>query len=51
MTPKELEQTIRALLQQGLADAQLRKQLQELAAVEISFSAAKFRRLTVEFPA
>jgi hypothetical protein len=38
MTPKELEQTIRTLLQQPLADAALREQLEQLAAREISFS-------------
>jgi hypothetical protein len=38
MTPKELEQTIRSLLKQPLADAALREQLEKLATVEISFS-------------
>src|SRR5262245_40079415 len=38
MHPKELEQNIRALLQGSLADAELREQLEKLAAVEISFS-------------
>jgi len=38
MTPKELEQTIRALLQQSTGDAELRGQLETLAAAEISFS-------------
>lgn len=38
MTPKELEQIIRSLLQQPLADAALREQLEQLAAAEISFS-------------
>ena len=38
MTPKELEQTIRSLLKQPLADAALREQLEKLAATEISFS-------------
>lgn len=38
MTPKELEKTIRGLLQQPLADAALREQLERLAADEISFS-------------
>lgn len=38
MTPKELEQTIRSLLKQPLAEAALREQLEKLAAVEISFS-------------
>jgi hypothetical protein len=38
MTPKELEQTIRSLLKQPLADAALREQLEKLAAVEISFA-------------
>jgi hypothetical protein len=38
MTPKELEQTIRSLLQQPLADVTLREQLEKLAAVEISFA-------------
>ncbi|MFO1514194.1 MAG: gliding motility protein [Verrucomicrobiota bacterium] len=38
MTPKDLEQTIRSLLKQPLADAALREQLERLAALEISFS-------------
>jgi hypothetical protein len=38
MTPKELEQSIRTLLQRPMADAELREQLEKLAAVEISFS-------------
>lgn len=38
MTPKELEQRIRGLLPQPLADAALREQLEKLAADEISFS-------------
>ena len=38
MTPKELEQTIRALLQQPIADAALRERLEQLAVAEISFS-------------
>ena len=38
MTPKELEQTLRALLQRPMADAELREQLEKLAAVEISFA-------------
>ena len=38
MTPKELEQTIRSLLKQPLADAALREQLEKLAATEISFA-------------
>jgi hypothetical protein len=38
MTPRELEQTIRALLQRPLADSELREQLERLAAAEISFS-------------
>jgi hypothetical protein len=38
MTPKELEQTIRGLIQQPMADAALREQLEILAATEISFS-------------
>ena len=38
MTPKELEQPIRALLQRPMADAELREQLEKLAAVEISFA-------------
>ncbi len=38
MTPQELEQTIRALMQRPMADAELREQLEKLAAVEISFS-------------
>jgi hypothetical protein len=38
MSPKELEQAIRRLLQQPLADAELRQQLEQLAAVEIFFS-------------
>lgn len=38
MTPKELEQRIRELLQQSLADAALREQLEKLAVDEISFS-------------
>ena len=38
MTPKELEKTIRALLQQSTGDAELRGQLEKLAADEISFS-------------
>ena len=38
MTPKDLEQRIRALLQQPMADAELRGQLEALAAAEVSFS-------------
>src|SRR6266566_630523 len=38
MTPKELEQTIRTLLRQPMADVELRGQLEKLAAAEISFS-------------
>src|SRR5919108_4161934 len=38
MTPKELEQAIRALLGQRLADAELRERLEKLAVAEISFS-------------
>lgn len=38
MTPKELEQTIRSLLQRPMADAELREHLEKLAAVEISFT-------------
>src|SRR5258707_6062174 len=38
MTPKELEQTIRSLMQRPMADAEWREQLEKLAAVEISFS-------------
>jgi hypothetical protein len=38
MTPKELEQTIRSLMQRSMADAELREQLEKLAAAEISFS-------------
>lgn len=38
MTPRELEQSIRLLLQQPMADAALREQLEKLAADEISFS-------------
>jgi len=38
MTPKELEQTIRSLLERPASDAELREQLEKLAAVEISFS-------------
>src|SRR5688572_33026800 len=38
MTPKQLEQTIRALLKERLADAELRERLEKLAAEEISFS-------------
>ena len=38
MTPKELEQSIRALLQRPMADAALREHLEKLAADEISFS-------------
>jgi hypothetical protein len=38
MTPKELEQTIRTLMQRPMADTELREQLEQLAAVEISFS-------------
>lgn len=38
MTPKQLEQTIRALLQRPVADAELREHLEKLAAAEISFS-------------
>lgn len=38
MTPKELEQTIRSLLQRPMADADLRSQLEQLATDEISFS-------------
>src|SRR5215467_7243585 len=37
MTPTELEQTIRALMQRQMADAELRGQLEHLAAAEISF--------------
>jgi hypothetical protein len=38
MTPKELEQNIRALIERPLADAELRTQLEQLAAAEVSFS-------------
>ena len=38
MTPKELEQTLRTLLQRPMADAELRQQLEQLAAAEVSFS-------------
>jgi hypothetical protein len=38
MTPGELEQTIRSLMQQPMTDAELRKQLEQLAAGEIAFS-------------
>ena len=38
MTPKEIEQSIRSLLQRPMADAELREQLEKLAAAEISFS-------------
>jgi len=38
MTPNELEQTIRALLQPAMPDAEVRRQLETLAAAEISFS-------------
>lgn len=38
MTPKELEHSIRSFLQQPMADAELREQLEKLAASEISFS-------------
>jgi hypothetical protein len=38
MTPRELEQTIRTLLQRPMADAELREHLEKLAASEISFS-------------
>jgi hypothetical protein len=37
MTPKELEQSVRSLLQRSMADAELREQLEQLAAAEISF--------------
>jgi hypothetical protein len=38
MKPKELEQAIRSLLRQRMSDAELRERLEQLAAVEISFS-------------
>jgi hypothetical protein len=38
MTPKELEQTLQSLLHRQLADAELREQLEKLAATERSFS-------------
>src|SRR6266481_4903651 len=38
MTPKELEQSIRALLQQPMADAELREQIEKLAVTETAFS-------------
>jgi len=38
LTPKELDQAIRTLLQRPMADAELREQLEKLAAAEISFS-------------
>jgi len=38
MTPKELEQSIRSLFQQPLADAVLRERLETLAVNEVSFS-------------
>src|SRR5215510_5408392 len=38
MTPRELEQTIHSLLQRPMADVELREQLEQLAANEISFS-------------
>ena len=37
MTPKELEQSIRSLIAQPLADAELRERLEKLAATESSF--------------
>src|SRR5437879_9249307 len=38
MNPKELEQSVRALMQQPMADAELRDQLEKLAVTETSFS-------------
>jgi len=38
MTPRELEQSLRSLMQRPMADAELREQLEKLAAVEISFA-------------
>src|ERR1043165_4565404 len=38
MTPKELEQIIRALVQRPMADAELREQIEKLAGAEIAFS-------------
>ncbi|HWQ91046.1 MAG TPA: gliding motility protein [Clostridia bacterium] len=38
MTPKDLEQSVRSLLQRPMADAALREQLEKLAADEVSFS-------------
>ena len=38
MSPKELEQRIRELLRQPLADSQLRETLEQLAVAELSFS-------------
>jgi len=38
MTPKELERSISSLLQEPLADAELRTRLETMAAAEISFS-------------
>jgi hypothetical protein len=38
MSPKELEQAIHSLLRQPLADAELRQQLDQLAAAEAAFS-------------
>ncbi len=38
MTPKELEQSIRSLMQRPMADAELREQLEKLAVTETSFS-------------
>src|SRR5437899_1824984 len=38
MTPKELEQNIRSVLQRPMADTEVREQLEKLATEEISFS-------------
>src|SRR3954465_4911739 len=38
MTPKELERSIRALLERPMSDAELRTELERLAAAKISFS-------------
>src|SRR6266496_3489479 len=38
MTPQELEQSIRSLMQRPMADAELREQIEKLADAEVSFS-------------
>jgi hypothetical protein len=50
MTPRELEQTIRSLMQRPMADTELRGELEKLAAAEISFSGFTWLDCLSELP-